>query len=330
MAIKAERSPCAKWHRFGPAILGLTFCLAASSDGAERQTGASASDAEQEKVWKLKQSEKIVQTAKKRHDSIVAELKRLGKDHAWAGDYFFGDGKGVNVSLDLAPEAGFAFEWHGCLGDYDRNYGTVQAEGGLLHLRCELPNFNEGFQGIATNLVPVTWGTRHYLIAVEEMPDFCNAVNAKDEPRSRPWGRFLLRRGDEETPVSGRPELPPKYQAFLLEKPLVAELVAVGPTKLKPSTSMKDVTFRIVPVEVNAGKADGVFEGMKFHVMKPLDSRNALELTTLAKVIKVGAHACTAEFTCMDFTDMDNGRVQPQVGWKLSTLPVWRQKGAEP
>src|SRR4030095_1837931 len=60
---------------------------------------------------------------------IRAELLNLPK-HAWAGDYYRGDGLGVNVSLLIAPEAGFVFTWDGCLGRYDWNYGNVRVVAG--------------------------------------------------------------------------------------------------------------------------------------------------------------------------------------------------------
>src|SRR5438477_12939061 len=69
-------------------------------------------------------SEASVAASDMRTKKIQQELGHL-KDHNWAGEYYFGDGLGVNVSLALAPESGFVFSWHGCLGLYDLNYGDV-------------------------------------------------------------------------------------------------------------------------------------------------------------------------------------------------------------
>src|SRR5262245_58497227 len=47
----------------------------------------------------------------KRRASIMTEISAAGPSHAWAGEYYEGDGLGENVYLCLAPNAGFAFEW---------------------------------------------------------------------------------------------------------------------------------------------------------------------------------------------------------------------------
>src|SRR5687767_13739491 len=47
------------------------------------------------------------------------------QEHPWAGEYYYGDGLGVNVRLLLTPQSGFVFQWRGCLGVYDRNHGAV-------------------------------------------------------------------------------------------------------------------------------------------------------------------------------------------------------------
>src|SRR5262245_36189497 len=57
---------------------------------------------------------------------ISAELKEL-PSHPWAGAYYQGDGLGVNLDLDLAPKAGAAFLWRGCLGMYGQNLGPITA-----------------------------------------------------------------------------------------------------------------------------------------------------------------------------------------------------------
>jgi hypothetical protein len=70
------------------------------------------------------------------------------KNHDWAGEYFFGDGLGVNVSLDLAPDSGFVYRWHGWLGLYDLNYGAVKFSDGIVKLRFGFPNERAGSLGV--------------------------------------------------------------------------------------------------------------------------------------------------------------------------------------
>ncbi len=71
-----------------------------------------------------KQSSDAEKTAKKLQEQIAKEVKTL-RNHPWAGEYYAGDGLGVNTFLTIAPKSGFVFEWHGCLGLYDRNYRAV-------------------------------------------------------------------------------------------------------------------------------------------------------------------------------------------------------------
>src|SRR5262245_11234809 len=99
------------------------------------------------------------QAANLKRDQIRAEVEKLGA-HPWAGEYYAGDGLGVNTVVLLAPKAGYVFEWHGCLGLYDRNYGPVAEKDGKLSLSFTFENSREGFHGIAPELVPVSWGAR--------------------------------------------------------------------------------------------------------------------------------------------------------------------------
>jgi len=166
--------------------------------------------------------------------AIKAEIE-VGSEAEWAGEYGFGDGLGVNVSLALAPEGGFTFIWTGCLGVYGRNYGTVVLRSGRLALDFAHPNEPGAFGGFSKVLVPVSWGDRHYLVGEEQLGSFVNAINAGIEPCSHRCGRFLVRDGDEEVKVTGRPELPAEYGARLLDTPIYAHVT--GARRRSRSTS---------------------------------------------------------------------------------------------
>ena len=89
----------------------------------------------------------------------VAVDRPGGPVAAVAGDYYFGDGLGVNCSLKVEPGGRFSFGWRGCLGVYDQNTGQAKVEVGHLILKPEKPNVREGFRGTATDLIPVRWGS---------------------------------------------------------------------------------------------------------------------------------------------------------------------------
>ncbi len=98
-------------------------------------------------------SDEVEKTAKKLQEKIQEEIKTLG-EHPWAGEYYEGDGLGVNVSLSITPKAGYLYEWHGCMGLYDRNYGAVKEKDGKLLLSFTLKHQSEGRSGACRRTHP--------------------------------------------------------------------------------------------------------------------------------------------------------------------------------
>ena len=71
------------------------------------------------------------------------------------GIYYFGDGLGVNCTLELKKDHTFSFRWRGCLGEYDKNHGKWGLDGDVVVLDPELPNEQRGFQGLNVRFVPM-------------------------------------------------------------------------------------------------------------------------------------------------------------------------------
>src|SRR5262245_16434883 len=70
-------------------------------------------------------------------EAAMAPVKRelaAGATEPWAGEYFEGDGLGVNVPFAVAPKAGFASSLTGCMGLYRVVRGSVTATGDELLL----------------------------------------------------------------------------------------------------------------------------------------------------------------------------------------------------
>ena len=196
---------------------------------------------------------------------------------AWAGDYYFGDGMGQNVSLSLAPVSGVAATWQGCLGTYSVNKGRViaQADGSLL-LEYEQPNDQRGI-GFADHLIPVVWGERMYMISEDELPAFASAVNLGDEPRKYAQGLFLMRTGDEQRKVYGVPALPPAQQSLIREVPLEVGVVSVDRLRDKDADQF-ECRYRL---ELDRGANDGLAAGMTLLATGgSAGNRIALEQTT--------------------------------------------------
>lgn len=236
-----------------------------------------------------------------RKNQIQQELESL-KEDSWAGRYYYSDGLGVNVELDLAPKSGFAFAWNGCLGLYDMNYGDVVGSGATIRLLPKLSNERKPFQGIAPEFFPILWGARHYLIATDEVVNFANAVNAGFEPREGSWGMFLLKREDVSKSATGSPSLPLEYSAYLLKHPIDAEISAIKSSRINKSG-------RLTTVLLNVGAPQGVKKGMEFYLYVP---SGVYESATVTDVNDTSSEAGISQ-CCGDKAD------PPAVGWKLST-----------
>jgi hypothetical protein len=212
----------------------------------------------------------------------------------------------VNVSLALAPESGFVFSWHGCLGLYDLNYGEVASTNGTVRLLFRYPNDRKGFQGIAPELLPVRWGERRYLIPTDSIVRFANAINAGTEPSSLFGGRspyFLLRRGDEKKKISGQPSLPDEYMRYILKDPIKAKISSVNESHVQQSR-------RITSITLDVGSADGLMQGMELHIQSPSN------LYDTAFVTNVSEHSAQGLIEQMELTDP-----VPGTDWTLSTKP---------
>ena len=236
--------------------------------------------------------------------AIDAELGETGS-HPWAGQYFYGDGQSANLTMRIAPRSGFAYVWQGCLGLYDENFGGVIEQNGIIHLMPRLPKNPHGIRQQATHLIQVRWGPRRYLVSTAEVAGFCRAVKQGSEPRDRAQGWFYLAEDDWTKPVAGEPELPKFHRRYLLEKPIVAEIVAVGESFLRPGVG---VTLRETTVTLNAGERNGVFPELVFRSKE----RPYLEAT----VIDVSESTCEAEIT--QFGEDDS---PPAIGTMLTAGP---------
>lgn len=151
--------------------------------------------------------------------SFAADIK-LGALEEVAGEYYFGDGTGVNCTFKFSAAGKFSFQWQGCLGTYDKNEGTFTVKNGILTITPKKPNLRDGFRGTPTEFFPVAWGSRRYLVPTNDMVEFCSAVNEGTEPRSGSWGHYYLRRNDWDKAVTGRPTVPEQWTKYFLNKPV--------------------------------------------------------------------------------------------------------------
>jgi hypothetical protein len=148
---------------------------------------------------------------------------------ALAGDYYWGDGLGFNCKLVIEPEDRFSYTWRGCLGLCSQNKGAAKLVDGQLILKPEEPGEMPVFRGKSTELIPVRWGNRLYLVARDQKKAFCNAMNLGEEPRDNLHGRFYLRFHHDRqiNAAAGKPSVPKDWEPLLLKKPIDSKVLKV-------------------------------------------------------------------------------------------------------
>jgi prepilin-type N-terminal cleavage/methylation domain-containing protein len=182
--------------------------------------------------------------------TVVDDLKEL------AGEYYYGNGRGVSCRLAILEDGRFSFVWTGCLGVYDKNQGYVQLREGYLMLSTLKPNDRRGFQGTPTTFLPIKWGRRMYLVPPEKMLDFCDKINSGDEPRKKLQGWFYLREGDCDVKVESLPTMPEPWEKFLLKESVTGKVVRI---------------FDDGKAEVDFGTRVGIYAGMELSVRSDED-----------------------------------------------------------
>jgi len=224
------------------------------------------------------------------------------------------------MSLTIAPKSGFAFTWHGCLGLYDQNHGNVIENDGQIKLTFAFENKEEGFAGCPGELTPIHWGERIYLIPSKGLIAFCNDINSRREPRTGIHGSFFLRDNDWDKKVDGmKPELPEKYQPYLLEHPVDAKITEI--VEIRQSPDNKNVM--IATVRIDKGKKDGLLPGMKLHVTKPDSVYDEVILKNVDETQSEGIFWYNKEEASPGFFGFGKKDPSPKTGWSVSTCPSW-------
>ena len=248
---------------------------------------------------------------------ILKEIARLS-NHPWAGEYYEGDGLGANIRISLAPDAGVAATWHGCLGLYGANRGkiVIGPDGGL-RFDYQRPNA-QGFAGFPDAMLPVRWGARRYMIPDSKRMAFVNAINHGYEPREQMHGMFLLVEGDEKTKVDGLPALPPEYLALIRRAPMQARVVSIDAVDKKKSDQGCSFTYRMT---LDRGRKDRLMPGVE---LKPAMQPRVWETAT---IVTAAAETATATMPVW-FDDCAHPKTVPMAGWAFTTGAYDEKRGA--
>lgn len=248
------------------------------------------------------------QAVSERREAIASELQQL-QGHAWAAEYYEGDGMGANISMSLAPQSGVTATLTGCTGLYGSNEGRIQEQpDGRLRFRFNRANAR-GFGGFPADVMPVRWGARRYLIPDSRMREFVNAINLGHEPRTRPHGRFLLARGDEAKPVTGMPGLPDRILQTIRHTPLDVGVLNVEPRPDKRVDGFCENRYRVT---VDHGNADGLVPGVELRVKTPVNDFADLRIDAAT------ASQATGEITFYE-SDCKRPENVPDRQWTFTT-----------
>lgn len=190
------------------------------------------------------------------------------------GAYYFGDGLGVNCSLELLTGGRFKFRWTGCLGEYDSNEGNWTVQGDLVLLHPERENQHEGFEGVNIRFTPVIWNHHLFLVDEYEAPGFMAALKSGDVyGLDKMHGQDFIKRNEKFEPVvfDRANTLPKRFEFFFKNGSVQAHVVAIN----------DDGT-----VTLDRGSADGLRPGL----MLCPDEWYTADL----EVIRVEQHRATA------------------------------------
>ncbi|HZH98377.1 MAG TPA: hypothetical protein VEX38_05350, partial [Fimbriimonadaceae bacterium] len=140
------------------------------------------------------------------------------------GRYSLGRGVGLTINANNT----FAFTWHSCCGEVDRNSGTWNIDGDVLVLQPERPYKQKGFSGTGTRYVPVPWGRRLYLVDENGVAGFAAAAGGSGRRQLRYsfWDYEQVSQVTGQTKaLDGKPVLPERYQPFYDHGPVRAMVI---------------------------------------------------------------------------------------------------------
>jgi hypothetical protein len=202
-------------------------------------------------------------------------------------------------TLNIEAEGSYAFAWTGWPpGSNEKSEGSVKMVNSWLTLTPNKQRIPLGFPSTPTRFLPVRWGARTYLLTKDEIVDFCNSINHGTEPRNSASGSFCLRMSDWSVSVEGSPSLPTEWAAYLLKKPLQAEVIGMADERTG---------------KLNVGAKDGVRPGMV------LDAGQGKRFPCLVRVVAVDNDTSTIrELNGLIVPDI---KIGDRVGSKLSPEP---------
>jgi hypothetical protein len=189
-----------------------------------------------------------------------------------AGEYYLGDGLGVNQYLSILPDGRYSFVWGTCTGVAHRESGYIRAANDL-HILLPVPlrtsksvtgRLSDAIRNLCSgepsppkierNLIPVPWDHDLYLIPPEKMETFCDRIIEGREQRSSERGSFYRRSGTIrfEQP-RGLPGLPEKWAQYLDDRTILGRILAVNDDRVTINLGSVEGVRKDSVINVQAG-----------------------------------------------------------------------------
>jgi hypothetical protein len=212
----------------------------------------------------------------------------------WAGIYETNNGRGMHVTLAIAPQAGVAFTWVGRSGLLDANHGDIVetfADGVRVQLAIDTPLSRQGF--MHQRLYFVRWGEQRFLVPESQMLELVNTYNrgglARSEMQRIPRWRSP---GMPDRPLAAEPDQPPQLPApfsnMLLTAPV--RLIVTAVFGHEERFLAGDEILHTLDVHLAGGRNRGMHVGME----TPVDAGD--RIGTL-KITSVDEATSRGEFT---------------------------------
>jgi hypothetical protein len=221
---------------------------------------------------------------------------------SWVGEYYHGDGLGTNLSLFIAPKAGIAYQWHGCLGLYEQNCGSIKTTDSDITVRWKYDDDDRLHD--AVGYIPIRWGKDSFLVIQSEILSFCADARSL-EPNL--LSSMRRKRKDGGRP-SGVFELPEKYEKFRKMDHLSATIVAINAPSEKLLGKVTEVSQKVT---LGIGEDSGLLVGMKLYMAEPAEK--GFSMITIESVEKKTSQAVAKRYY------MENEFVDPLVTGKHFT-----------
>ncbi|HLP84437.1 MAG TPA: hypothetical protein VK157_08805 [Phycisphaerales bacterium] len=282
------------------AIVFATSCQLAL---AQSPPAAAVPDAPQ--TWQqfeklLKSHEAKIEAAQQ---AILLELEKFDRtslpendwSRMWAGRYLVGDGLGKNVHICIGPSGDVAYQWYGCMGLYDGNYGKIiERLPDGVRVKWEIDPTLSTYRQVSERMYFVMQGEDRFVISTDQLLDLVNAFNEGGfrreklpAARLREFADWSLRR-DVVRDRNAPPTLPAPYDKYVLREPTewTIESMDIGSTE----TVTGEVKSLTASARIKGGSDQGAFVGME------LRWRNERFDSGTFTITKAEPGSCTAEF----------------------------------